>query len=456
LNLKDLHSIYFLGIGGIGMSALARYFKRSGVRVSGYDKTPTALTEQLQTEGMEIHFDDDITKIPAGIDLIIFTPAVPKELNEYQHLLKSGISIKKRAEILGELTKDKKTIAVAGTHGKTTVSALIAHLLTHSGVGCNAFLGGISKNYHTNLLTSDNSEWMVVEADEYDKSFLQLHPDIGIITSADADHLDIYGNLESLRTAFEQYASNIKNKGIFILKYGVDLDLKDLVNKKIVQYSKTIPIDFHAENIRFENEKYVFDFVTPDKALSNVVSGLPGEVNIENAIAAMTAAHLAGVPDEALKSGLATFTGMERRFDIQVKTDKVIYIDDYAHHPEEIRATVSSVRKMYPSKKITGIFQPHLFSRTRDFANEFARSLELLDEIILLPIYPAREKPIEGVNSEMLLDRIHKKEKMICTKENLVSIIAEKKFEVLMTLGAGDIDQLVNPIKNYLLKAGAK
>lgn len=456
MNLKNLHSIYFLGIGGIGMSALARYFKRSGVRVSGYDKTPTALTEQLQTEGMEIHFDDDITKIPAGIELIIFTPAVPKELNEYQHLLKSGLLIKKRAEILGELTKDKKTIAVAGTHGKTTVSALIAHLLAHSGLGCNAFLGGISKNYHTNLLTSDNSEWMVVEADEYDKSFLQLHPDIGIITSADADHLDIYGNLESLRTTFGQYASNIKNKGILILKNGVDLDLKDLVNKEIVQYSKTIPTDFHAENIRLENEKYIFDFITPDKALPDVVSGLPGEVNIENAIAAMTAAHLAGVTDEALKSGLATFTGMERRFDIQVKTDKVIYIDDYAHHPEEIRATVSSVRKMHPSKKITGIFQPHLFSRTRDFANEFARSLELLDEIILLPIYPAREKPIEGVNSEMLLDRIHKKEKMICTKENLVYLIAKKKIEVLMTLGAGDIDQLVNPIKNYLLKAGAK
>ena len=456
MNLKDLHSIYFLGIGGIGMSALARYFKRQGVSVSGYDKTPTALTEQLQTEGMEIHFDDDITKIPAGIDLIIFTPAVPKELNEYQHLLKSGIPIKKRAEILGELTKDKKTIAVAGTHGKTTVSALIAHLLTHSGLGCNAFLGGISKNYHTNLLTSDNSEWMVVEADEYDKSFLQLHPDIGIITSADADHLDIYGNLESLRATFEQYASNIKNKGILILKNGVDLDLKDLVNKRIVQYSKTIPTDFHAENIRFENKKYIFDFVTPDKALSDVVSGLPGEVNIENAVAAMTAAHLAGVPDEALKSGLATFIGMERRFDIQVITDNVIYIDDYAHHPEEIRATVSSVRKMYPGKKITGIFQPHLFTRTRDFADDFARSLELLDEIILLPIYPAREKPIEGVNSEMLLHKIQKKEKEICKKEEIINQLGQRKFDILMTLGAGDIDQLVNPIKNYLLKAGAK
>jgi UDP-N-acetylmuramate--alanine ligase len=456
LNLSNLHSIYFLGIGGIGMSALARYFHLKGAKVSGYDKTQTTLTNKLQAEGIAIHFNDDITKIPADVDLVIYTPAVPIDLNEYQYLLKSGIILKKRAEILGELTRGKKTIAVAGTHGKTTVSALIAHLLTHSGIGCNAFMGGISKNYHTNLLTSATSEWMVVEADEYDRSFLQLHPDIGIITSADADHLDIYGNLESLRTTFEQYASNIKSNGVLILKKGVELNLKGLYNKSILHYSKSIPTDFYAENMRFENEKYVFDFKTPDKKIHGVISGLPGEINVENAVAAMTAALLAGVSDEALKSGLATFTGMERRFDEQVKTDKVIYIDDYAHHPEEIKATVSSVRKMYPGKKITGIFQPHLFTRTRDFADEFARSLELLDEIILLPIYPAREKPIEGVNSEMLLDRIQKEEKEICSKEEVISRLALKNFDVLMTLGAGDIDQLVNPIKNYLLKPRIK
>jgi UDP-N-acetylmuramate--alanine ligase len=448
----NLHSIYFLGIGGIGMSALARYFHLKGAKVSGYDKTPTALTDRLQAEGIAIHFDDDISKIPKETDLVIYTPAVPKDLNEYQYLLESGIPIKKRAEILGELTRGKKTIAVAGTHGKTTVSALIAHLLTHSGIGCNAIMGGISKNYHTNLLTSNKSEWFVVEADEYDKSFLQLHPDIGIITSADADHLDIYGNLESLRTTFRQYATNIKNEGTLIIKKGVDLDLKGLKHITTFYYSKSIPVDFYAKNICFENEKYVFDFISPEKKIKEVTSGLPGEINIENAVAAMTAALLAGVSDEAMKTGLATFKGMERRFDTQVNTDNLIYIDDYAHHPEEIRATVLSVRKMYPDKKITGIFQPHLFTRTRDFADDFARSLELLDEIILLPIYPAREKPIEGVNSEMLLNRIQRKDKEICSKEEIISRLALKNFDVLMTLGAGDIDQLVNPIKDYLLK----
>jgi UDP-N-acetylmuramate--alanine ligase len=456
LDLKNIHSIYFLGIGGIGMSALARYFKLQGVKVNGYDKTPTTLTQQLQAEGMNIHFDDDIAKIPFDIDLVVYTPAVPKDLKEYQHLLNSGILIKKRAEVLGDLTKDKKTIAVAGTHGKTTVSALIAHLLTHSGIGCSAFMGGISKNYHTNLLTSEKSEWMVVEADEYDKSFLQLHPDIGIITSADADHMDIYGSLENLRTTFRQFASNIKKEGILILKYGVDLDLDTITKDKVVIYSKTANSGYHAENIRFENEKYIFDYITPEKKITNIKSGLPGEINVENAVAALTAAHLAGVSDEALKSGLLTFSGMERRFDVQIKTDKIIYIDDYAHHPEEIKATVSSVRKMYPDKKITGIFQPHLFTRTRDFADEFARSLELLDEIILLPIYPAREKPIKGVNSEMLLVRIQKDKKEICQKEMIVNLIGQKKIEVLLTLGAGDIDQLVTPIRDYLLNKLAK
>jgi UDP-N-acetylmuramate--alanine ligase len=456
LDFKNIHSIYFLGIGGIGMSALARYFFRQGIRVSGYDKTPTDLTEALQSEGMDIHFEDDIKQIPETVNLVIYTPAIPKELNEYQYFLESGIPFKKRAEILGELTRNKKTIAVAGTHGKTTVSALIAHLLTHSGIGCNAFLGGISKNYHTNLLTSDTSDWMVVEADEYDKSFLQLHPDIAIITSTDADHLDIYDNHENLRHTFGQYACNIKNNGILILKKGVELDASALKNKITLHYSKSIPTDYYADNIRIENEKYVFDFVTPEKIISDIISGLPGEINVENAVAAMTASRLAGVSDEALKSGLLQFEGMERRFDVKVKTQTVIYIDDYAHHPEEIRATVSSVRKMFPAKRITGIFQPHLFSRTRDFADEFARSLELLDEIILLPIYPAREKPIAGVGSEMLLDRIQKKEKMLCAKEKLISVLAKKEIQVLMTLGAGDIDQLVEPIKDYLLKTGIK
>lgn len=456
MDLKKLHSIYFLGIGGIGMSALARYFHGMGVRVSGYDKTRTTLTDQLQREGMEVHYEDDVSGIPADIELVIYTPAVPKDLKEYQHLLSSGIPILKRAEVLGALTKDKKTIAVAGTHGKTTVSALIAHLLTHSGLGCNAFMGGISKNYHSNLLVSENSEWMVVEADEYDKSFLQLHPDIGIITSADADHLDVYGNLKNLQSTFRQYASNIKENGVLILKNGVELDLKDTGNKTTVRYAKVQPTDFHAEQIRIENEKYVFDYVMKGKILRDVVSGLPGEINVENAVAAMTAAHLAGISAEALKSGLSTFLGMERRFDIQVKSSEVVYIDDYAHHPEEIRATLNSVKKMFPGRKLTGIFQPHLYTRTRDFADEFCRSLELLDDIILLPIYPAREKPIEGVTSEMLLERIRKADKVISTKDNIINLIAQKKPDLLITLGAGDIDQLVQPIRNYLLKTRNK
>lgn len=438
------------------MSALARYFNLHGKKVSGYDKTPTTLTQQLQSEGMNIHFDDDISKIPSDVDLVVYTPAVPKDLKEYQYLLDSGKIMKKRAEVLGDLTKDKKTIAVAGTHGKTTVSALIAHLLTQSGIGCSAFMGGISKNYHTNLLISEKSEWMVVEADEYDKSFLQLHPEIGIITSTDADHLDIYGNHENLMTTFSQFASNIKNEGILILKHEVNLEINTSANNKIVRYSKTENTGYHAEKIRFENEKYTFDYITPEKEIKNITSGLPGEINIENAVAALTAAHLAGVSDEALKSGLLTFSGMERRFDVQVKTPEVIYIDDYAHHPEEIKATVISVKKMYPGKKITGIFQPHLFTRTRDFADEFARSLELLDEIILLPIYPAREKPIEEVNSEMLLNRIQNRTKEICLKDGIISLLSQKKFDVLLTLGAGDIDQLVIPIRNYLLNKQVK
>jgi UDP-N-acetylmuramate--alanine ligase len=450
--LENLHNIYFLGIGGIGMSALARYFKGKGVNVCGYDKTPTKLTKQLQIEGIDVHFEDNINKIPDKIDLVIYTPAVPRDLNEFRHLEQSGIPLKKRAEVLGALTKDKKTIAVAGTHGKTTVSALTAHLLTHSGIGCTAFMGGISKNYQTNLLTCDESDWMVVEADEYDKSFLQLHPNTGIITSTDADHLDIYKNIGNLRTTFEQYVSNIKSNGYLIIKIGVRLNLDDLSDIKIFYYSANHRADFYADHLRLEKGKYIFDFITPQKTIKDVISGLPGEINVENAVAAMTAAYLASVPEDYLKSGMATFIGMERRFDVQVKTDKIIYIDDYAHHPEEIRATVSSIKKMYQGKKVLGIFQPHLFSRTKDFADEFAQSLDLLDEVILLPIYPARENPIEGVNSAMLLSRIQKKNKSMCSKEDILQEISSKDFDLLVTLGAGDIDQLVNPIKNYLLK----
>ncbi len=454
MEIKNLHSIYFIGIGGIGMSALARYFKAKGIRVSGYDKTPTNLTQRLQSEGITIHFEDDINTIPGKIDLVIYTPAIPKNLNIYRHLAESGIPLKKRAEVLGAITKDKKTIAIAGTHGKTTVSALTAHLLTWSGIGCTAFIGGILKNYQTNLLVSENSDWIVVEADEYDKSFLHLHPDIAVITSADADHLDIYKNISDLKTTFVQYASNVKNNGYLLIKKGIELDLKNLTEKTIFQYSSTSQADYYAYQIRLEEEKYIFNYYTPHHEIRNMISGLPGEINVENAVAAMTAAYLAGAGEEALVNGLASFRGLERRFDFQIKTEQLIYIDDYAHHPEEITATLTSVRKMFPGRKILGIFQPHLFSRTRDFAVEFAKSLQLLDEIILLPIYPARENPIKGVNSEMLLDLIQKKDKLVCGKTDLLHEVGSRQFDILITLGAGDIDQLVKPLRNYLLKAG--
>ncbi len=452
MNLDDLHRIYFLGIGGIGMSALARYFHAKGVKVSGYDKTPTTLTSRLQSEGIDIHFEDDITKIPDDIDLVIFTPAIPVELNEFRHIKKSGIKIKKRSDVLGKLTQNKKAIAVAGTHGKTTVSTLIAYLLKQSEVDCNALLGGIAKNYDSNFLISEKSDWMVVEADEFDKSFLQLYPLIEVITSADADHLDIYSNINNLKNSFGKFAAQIRKDGTIIIKKGVEINLDQMPDCRIFEYALDEQTDFFADNIRLKNELYEFDFVTPEETIKNIVLGIPGLINVENAVAALAVAWLAGVTEYEMKAVLPLFSGIKRRFDYQVKSEKIIYIDDYAHHPEEIRSFVMSVKKLYPGKKILGVFQPHLFSRTRDFAGGFAESLELLDEIILMPVYPAREKPIEGVGSEMILDKIAKPGKLLSSKENLINNIAVKEFDILLTLGAGDIDQMVLPIKHYLTK----
>ena len=438
------------------MSALALYFHKNSMEVSGYDRTQTSLTNKLQVEGINIHYQDDIDKIPETIDLVIYTPAIPDDLKELQYLKNKGIQILKRSEVIKILTSEKQTIAVAGTHGKTTVTTLIAHLLTQSKIGCSAFLGGISKNYDANLLTSDSSDWMVVEADEYDRSFLNLFPKIGIITSLDADHLDIYGDFENLKSSFRQFAEQIKNDGLLIIKKRIELNPDQSTGLKIYKYSINEKADFYTENIRLKGDKYIFDLITPENQISGLELGIPGLINVENAVAALAAAYLTGAEEHELKSALSLFTGIHRRFDYKIKTEDLIYIDDYAHHPEELKGIINSVREIYPEKTILGIFQPHLYSRTRDFTDEFAKSLDLLDEVILLPIYPAREKPIEGVNSELILNKISKQKKTLCSKEELIHKIAAKKFDILLTLGAGDIDQLVQPIQNYFTETRIK
>ncbi|MCD4665730.1 MAG: UDP-N-acetylmuramate--L-alanine ligase [Bacteroidales bacterium] len=457
MNLSNLHNIYFLGIGGIGMSALARYFKQMGINVSGYDKTSTILTGQLQAEGIDIHFEDNVNKIPDNIDLVIYTPAIPDNLNEFRYLVELSqknqeFKIKKRSEILGMLSREKNTITIAGTHGKTTVSTLIAYLLKQSEIDCTAFLGGISKNFESNLVTSDKSDWLVVEADEFDKSFLQLHPSIEVITSVDADHLDIYGDLENLKNTFRKFAGQIQVGGTIISKKGIDLNFDDLPHCRIFEYALNTKADFYAQNIVLQKEQYKFDINTPDKIIKDIKLGIPGLINVENAVAAIAVAWLSGVTENEIKQSLPNFSGIKRRFDYQINTDKIVYIDDYAHHPEEIRGFVSSVKKMYPGKKILGIFQPHLYSRTRDFAKEFASSLELLDDIILLPIYPAREKPVERIDSGIIHNKIRKSKKTLSSKEDLIKNIEKKEFDILLTLGAGDIDKMVRSVKEYLLK----
>ena len=453
MKLNNLHKIYFLGIGGIGMSALARYFNGRGVQVSGYDKNQTQLTDLLQKEGIQIHFEENIKQIPQNIDLVIYTPAIPKNNAEFIHLMNSDIQVKKRSEVLGLISNELKTVAVAGTHGKTTVSTLIAHLLQNSSIECNAFLGGISKNYKSNLLISDQSDWMVVEADEFDRSFLQLNPDISIITSMDADHLDIYGNLESLKANFTQFVKQIKTNGSLIVKEGLQSNFTQIQKIKTYTYSLSQGSDFYASNIRLEQNKYCFDFNFQDKVIHDVTLGIPGLINVENSIVAIAAAMLAGVTEKEIKIALPAFEGILRRFDYQINTKEIVFIDDYAHHPEEIKGFVNSVKQIYPNKKILGIFQPHLFSRTKDFATEFAKNLELLDEIILLPIYPAREKPIEGVTSEIILNKINSENKQICSKDELIETISKSKFDILLTMGAGDIDQLVFPLKEFFTES---
>jgi UDP-N-acetylmuramate--alanine ligase len=465
--MKNITHIYFLGIGGIGMSALARYFNALGKRVSGYDKTPTKLTDELIAEGIDIHFEDNIDLVDESYRsqvpdlksqiLVVYTPAVPKSHSEYIFFNSNGFNIKKRAEVLGLITESARTIAVAGTHGKTTTSSLVAHILKTAGLDPSAFLGGITQNYNTNLLLSAGlkntasqspaSSPIVVEADEYDRSFLTLHPEIAVITSVDADHLDIYGDKSHVEESFSMFADLVSEK--LIVK-------KSIADKiKAAKHPLTYSVDdryadYYASDISIENGFYHYNIHTPNGVLNNVTLGQPGKHNVENSVAATAIACEMHISEVYIKEALRTFGGVKRRFDYQVKTDKVVYIDDYAHHPEELRATISSVKEMYPGKKITGIFQPHLFSRTRDFADDFAKSLDLLDECILLEIYPARELPIEGVSSQMLRDKMKSTHKMVCRKEELLEIIGKKDIQVLLTMGAGDIDTMVEPIRKKL------
>lgn len=450
MDLTKAESVYFLGIGGIGMSALARYFRSLGKKVSGYDRTSTALTTALQLEGITISFNEDINLIPIGVDFVIYTPAVKQDHPAYEYFRNAGIPLFKRAEILGQISESYKTIAIAGTHGKTTTTTLTAHLLTQSKVKCQAFLGGISRNYASNLILDASSEYLVAEADEFDRSFLKLYPHIAVITSVDADHLDIYGDHRSLLESFSSFAGKIVEGGYLIIKNGLDLPLELKSGVKILNYSAGSVCDYYPAGIRLNNGLYTFDLHHPQGVITDLTLGIPGYYNIENAVAASACALLSGISENELHYAMHTFKGVERRFDIRINESGLVYIDDYGHHPEELRACISSARQMFPGRKITGIFQPHLYTRTRDFADDFALQLSKLDEVILLPIYPARELPISGITSEMLLEKITAPDKKLIEKSGLPMLLDPLELEVLITMGAGDIDTLVLPIENYL------
>ena len=449
--LKNIGTVYLIGIGGIGMSALARYFKAMGAAIFGYDRTRTPLTDELVKEGMNIIFEETTVNIPAITDLVIYTPAVPKDHPAFEYFKQKNIPLLKRSEVLGLISDEYKTIAIAGTHGKTTTTTLTAHLLNKSKVGCNAFLGGISKNYSGNLILNATSENMVVEADEYDRSFLKLHPSIAIITSIDPDHLDIYDTGKQFESTFAEFAAQTKSGGNIILKKGIELDFKKKVGVQIYSYSLDGDADFTVKNVSVLEGLYHFEFCTPQTVVKDLVLGIPGRFNLENAVAAMAAAYLSGITDDEMRLALASFQGVVRRFDVRNHSQSLVYIDDYAHHPTEINTFFTTIRELYPERKLTCIFQPHLYSRTRDFMQGFAESLSQFDSVILLPVYPARELPIEGISSEVLLEKISCKEKLLLKKENVVEYLRNlRPKDILITMGAGDIDTLVNPITQML------
>ncbi len=456
MDFSKIKSVYFIGIGGIGMSALARYFKAMGYAVSGYDRSPTLLTGEMEKEGIQICFEDKVELITTDFKnqvstLIVYTPAVSSKHLQLSYFKESLFAVKKRSEVLGLLTYQKKGICVAGTHGKTTVSTMIAYLLKESAVDCSAFLGGVSQNYKTNLLLAEASDYVVLEADEYDRSFLRLKPYLALITSTDADHLDIYGDDSHVKESFCEFAALVKPGGILLSKQGIDLTFKVSDEVKHWHYSlDNSSADFYAENLQLLDGLYQFDLHTPQRLIKNIKVGIPGLVNVENAVGACTAAHLVGVADEEIRASLPQFKGVRRRFDYRIKRNDLVLIDDYAHHPEEIKATVKSVRALYPNKKLTGVFQPHLFSRTNDFHREFAQSLGLLDELILLDIYPAREEPIPGVNAQMILNLAQLPVKILSTKKELINNIKQLKPEVLLMMGAGDIDKEIDKVVEEL------
>ncbi|MEC4003078.1 UDP-N-acetylmuramate--L-alanine ligase [Flavobacterium sp. SUN052] len=446
MNLNQIHNVYFIGIGGIGMSALARYFQNIGKNVSGYDKTPTMLTDELVAGGMNIHFEDNISLIPADYyvenTLVIITPAVPTSHSEWNYFIERNYVVKKRAEVLGLITKDTFCFAVAGTHGKTTTSSILGHILYECGEDVTAFLGGIVENYHSNLIGTGKTI-SVVEADEFDRSFLHLHPNIACVTSMDADHLDIYGDASAIEASFREFANKVSDKSKMFVTKGLDLE------------GMTVAINddatFKGFNIRIENNSYVFDVQTPSEIIKDIAFGLPGHHNLMNALMALAMAKTYGSPTETIAKALSTFKGVQRRFSYQIKSENRVYIDDYAHHPTEINAVHQAVRELYPNQKVLAIFQPHLFSRTKDFIDGFAESLSKFDEVILLDIYPARELPIEGVTSSWLLSKMTNENKKLVSKTDLIPTILQSDATVIVTIGAGDIGELVPSIKKALL-----
>ena len=454
MKASDIKAVYFVGAGGIGMSALERYFIRRGLVVAGYDKTPSDLTRQLEREGMLIHYEENVSEIPHSCrqpqsTLVVYTPAVPADHQELVFFREHGFEIQKRAQVLGTITRQMKGLCVAGTHGKTTTSTMCAHILHQSAIDCNAFLGGISKNYGTNYILSD-SEYVVIEADEFDRSFHWLSPFMTVITSTDPDHLDIYGTKEAYLESFRQYTSLIQPGGVLIIHRG--LEMKEDLHSGVHRYDYALSEgDFHAENIRIENGGITFDFVSPIESVKNVVLGQPIPINIENGIAAMAMAQLAGCSAEELRYGMQTYGGVDRRFDFKIKTDRLVFLSDYAHHPKEIYQSANSLRQLYRNRRITAIFQPHLYTRTRDFYREFADALSQLDEVVLTEIYPAREEPIEGVTSQLIYDNLAPaaKKEMI-RNSDVVDYVKTHDFDVLVVLGAGDLDNMVPQITKIL------
>jgi UDP-N-acetylmuramate--alanine ligase len=451
MNLNQIHNVYFIGIGGIGMSALARYFQNIGKKVSGYDKTPTRLTDELIAGGMEIHFEDAIDLIPIDYyvenTLVIVTPAVPVTHSEWNYFIERNYTIKKRAEVLGLITKDTFCFAVAGTHGKTTTSSILGHVLYESGADVTAFLGGIVENYQSNLIGSGKTI-TVVEADEFDRSFLHLHPNIACVTSMDSDHLDIYGDSAAIEDSFREFADKVQDKSHLFVPKGLPLDgLTVAVNEEAT---------YMAFNVRIENSAYVFDVQTPTEIIKNIAFGLPGRHNLMNALTALAMAKSYGTPTESIVKALASFKGIQRRFSYQIKTNDFVYIDDYAHHPTEINAVHQALRELYPGEKVVAVFQPHLFSRTNDFVDDFAKSLSAFDEVILLDIYPARELPMEGVTSSWLMSKMTNSNKRLVSKEDLISTLVKIDAKILVTIGAGDIGEMVPKIKKELEVRNAK